>query len=148
MKTKRINLIVVFVFTAIFNLVAQDSSSILGKWKTIDDETKEAKSIVEIYESNGAYFGKIIQIINPADQDKTCIYCEGEEKGLPIVGLNIIKNLKEDDGAYTDGTIFDPEKGKRYNAKLWVDENVNSILNVRGYIGFLHRTQQWYRVDK
>lgn len=146
MINKKSTLIVVFVFAAIFNLVAQNSS-IVGKWKTIDEETKEAKSIVQIYESNGEYFGKIIEITNPADRDKTCIYCEGDEKGLPLVGLNIIKNLKEDDNEYTDGTIFDPENGKRYNAKLWVDKNDKSVLNVRGYIAFLHRTQQWYRVE-
>ena len=147
MISKKINLVAVFVFAIIFNVVAQDASSIVGKWKTVDEETNEAKSIVEIYESHGTYFGKITEIINPADRDNTCIYCKGDEKGLPLIGLSIIKDLKEEDNKYTDGTIFDPEKGKKYNAKLWVDENDSNLLNVRGYIGFLHRTQHWYRVE-
>ena len=33
-------------------LLAQKSSP-LGIWKTIDDETKEAKSYMELYEKNG-----------------------------------------------------------------------------------------------
>lgn len=144
---KKTIFLVAIVFIAIQSF-GQDSTSILGKWKTIDDETGEAKSIIEIYEKEGAFFGKIDHIINPSDRDKTCIYCEGSEKDLPLIGLNIIKNLKEDDGEYSGGTIFDPEKGKKYKAKLWVNEENTSLLNVRGYIAFLFRTQQWVRVTE
>lgn len=141
---KKTIFLVAIVFIAVQSF-GQSSRSILGKWKTIDDETGEAKSIIEIYKKEGAFFGKIDHIINPSDRDKTCIYCEGSEKDLPLIGLNIIKNLKEDDGEYSGGTIFDPEKGKKYKAKLWVDEENTNLLNVRGYISFLFRTQQWVR---
>ncbi len=143
---KKIALLVILVLFALQSF-GQSTTSILGKWKTIDDETGEAKSIIEIYEKEGEFFGKIDHIINPADRDKTCIYCEGTEKDLPLIGLNIIKNLKEDDGEYSGGTIFDPEKGKKYKAKLWVDEDNKNLLNVRGYIAFLFRTQQWVRAE-
>ena len=143
---KKSTLLAVVVFMTLQSF-GQSATSILGKWKTIDDETGEAKSIIEIYEKEGAFFGKIDHIINPADRDKTCIYCEGNEKDLPLIGLNIIKNLKEDDGEYSGGTIFDPEKGKKYKAKLWVDEDNKNQLNVRGYIAFLFRTQQWVRAE-
>ncbi|WP_159075516.1 DUF2147 domain-containing protein, partial [Mycobacterium tuberculosis] len=44
-------------------------AQIEGKWKTIDDETKQAKSIVEIFKkSDGKYYGKVSQLlIKPAD---------------------------------------------------------------------------------
>ena len=32
---------------------SMSSQSIFGKWKTIDDETGEEKSVVEIYEKEG-----------------------------------------------------------------------------------------------
>ncbi len=34
------------------------SQTVIGKWKTIDDETGKAKSIVEIYEKSGKYMEK------------------------------------------------------------------------------------------
>ncbi len=40
------------------------SQNVFGKWKTIDDETGDEKSIVEIYEHNGKIYGKIIEILN------------------------------------------------------------------------------------
>ena len=54
--------------------------------------------------------------------------------------------MQWDDDRYEDGTIFDPEKGKTYNAKLWIDEDNRDVLKVRGYIAFLFRTQEWQRV--
>jgi uncharacterized protein (DUF2147 family) len=44
---------------------------------------------------------------------------------------------------YAGGTIMDPDNGKTYKCKLWLKSDV---LTVRGYIGFFHRTQQWFRV--
>jgi len=41
---------------------------------------------------------------------------------------------------------MDPENGKVYDCKVWVDEDEPDKLNVRGYIGFFYRTQNWYRV--
>lgn len=135
----------VFLLAFAISMNAQDDS-IFGKWKTIDDGTGEAKSIVEIYEKGGKVYGKIADILNSADKDKTCINCEGDEYNKPLIGLDIIKGLEKDGNEYEDGTIFDPEKGKTYKAKIWVDEDDSSKLNVRGYISFLFRTQQWVRV--
>jgi uncharacterized protein (DUF2147 family) len=53
--------------------------------------------------------------------------------------------MKKDDGEYVDGDILDPENGKVYRCKLWVEEGK---LQVRGYIAFLYRTQTWKPADK
>ncbi|WP_103866347.1 DUF2147 domain-containing protein [Aquimarina sp. I32.4] len=58
----------------------------------------------------------------------------------------IIKNLKKNGNEYGEGTILDPENGKVYRCKIWIGENNQSILNVRGYISFLYRAQQWIRI--
>lgn len=121
------------------------STSITGRWKTIDDKTGEAKSIVEIYQKGDTYFGKIVDIINPQDRDKTCLYCEGDDYNKPLIGLEIIKGLTLKDNFYEGGTIFDPEKGNTYKAKIWVDQEDPARLNVRGYVAFFFRTQQWIR---
>lgn len=43
-----------------------------GKWKSVDVETGEEKSIVEIYEQNGKVFGKIIGILNLEHKGDLC----------------------------------------------------------------------------
>lgn len=136
-------LVLVLLFASVSALTAQ---SVVGKWKSIDDETGEAKSIVEIYEDSGKIYGKIVDILNPDRKDALCEKCEGDEKNKPILGLKIIKDLKKKGNEYKGGTIFDPQKGKEYKCKIWVDEDDTNKLNVRGYIAFLYRTQNWYRV--
>jgi len=41
---------------------------------------------------------------------------------------------------WEDGDILDPENGKVYRCKVWVEQG---NLMVRGYIAFLYRTQKW-----
>lgn len=127
-------------------LTSANAQSVFGKWKTIDDETGEPKSIVEIYEQEGQVFGKIVEILNKDRQDAKCTECDGENKNKPILGMVIIEGLEKEDDTYEGGTILDPKKGKEYRCKIWVDEENNNKLNVRGYIAFLFRTQEWFRV--
>ncbi len=143
---RKLLLIICAAFLAT-GLQAQEAS-VFGKWKTIDDKTGEAKSIIEIYSQDDKVFGKISNILNPANRDKTCIYCKGEDKDQPLIGLTIIKDLERDGDKYEDGTIFDPEKGKEYDAKIWVEDDAPNVLMVRGYIAFLFRTQEWIRVTE
>ncbi len=119
---------------------------IVGTWKTIDDNTGKPRSIVEIYKKGDKLFGKIKQILNEAERNKLCIECKGEGYNKPIEGMVIIKNLQKDGDKYEDGTILDPENGKVYRCKIWVDEDNPNVLNVRGYIAFLYRTQKWLKV--
>ena len=84
-------LILVFLFSFLGN--AQD---IFGKWTTVDDKTKEKKSIIEIFERDGKIFGKVIDIFDASKRDLPCIYCEGLDYNKPILGLEIIKNMKKD----------------------------------------------------
>ncbi len=120
--------------------------SIVGKWKSIDDQTGEAKSIVEIYEQDGKVFGRIISILKAPidDPDPVCTKCAPDDPRYKqrIIGMEIIKNLRKNGNEYTDGTILDPEVGKVYRCKLWIEAN---DLKVRGYWGPLWRTQTWKR---
>ncbi|WP_303317506.1 DUF2147 domain-containing protein [Flavivirga abyssicola] len=136
---------VVLFFCCFVNICAF-SQDIFGKWKTIDDETKEAKSIVEIYKENDYVFGKIVEILNSDKKDALCEKCVGEEKDKPVLGLVLIKNMKPEGEYYKNGTIFDPERGKKYDCRLKLTNNPN-ILQVRGYISFFYATQYWERVN-
>lgn len=133
------------LFVAIAGLFSA-SAQVTGKWKTIDDETGEEKSIVEIYEKDGKIYGKVVEILNPAKKNAKCTKCSGAEKDKPIMGMVIIKGLTKDGDEYTDGDILDPNKGKTYSCTLKLIGN--DKLDVRGYIGFsfIGRSQTWYRV--
>jgi uncharacterized protein (DUF2147 family) len=120
-------------------------AQIEGKWKTIDDETKQAKSIVEIYKKGDQYYGKVSQLlVKPANPN--CVECKDDRKNKPILGMEIIRGLKKDGNEFTDGTITDPKTGKTYNCTI---KRNGDKLNVRGYMGvsILGRTQVWQKVN-
>lgn len=133
------------LFTFILSFYSTlNAQSIIGEWETFDDETGDKTSIVEIYNKNDKYFGKITHLyLDPLDS--VCDKCEGDKFNQPIIGLVIIENLVKDDDEFNNGTILDPNNGKTYKCYIEL-ENPNEI-KLRGYIGFslLGRTQYWQR---
>lgn len=122
--------------------ILANAQNITGRWNTVDDETGKVKSVVEINVRNGVASGRIVEIKDPARQTATCTKCTDDRKDRPILGLEIMRGLKEDDGEWSGGTVIDPENGKTYDCRIWVE---NGQLKMRGYIGFLYRTQTWVR---
>ncbi|MEM7107020.1 MAG: DUF2147 domain-containing protein [Bacteroidota bacterium] len=126
--------------------ISRGQSSILGQWNTIDDETGEAKSVVEVYEKEGKVFGKIIKLFPNGDEDPDpiCNLCPKDDPRFKqkIIGMEIIKNLKKDGDEYTGGTVLKPDEGKIFKCKIWLE---NENLKIRGYWGFFYRTQTWVR---
>jgi uncharacterized protein (DUF2147 family) len=122
------------------------SQSIVGKWKTIDDNTGEQKSVVEIYEKGEKIYGKVLTIFpGPNDDpDPVCDKCNSDDPRFNkrIIGMEIIRSMAKDGDEYEDGDILDPENGKVYRCKLWVE---GDDLKVRGYWGPFFRTQTWKR---
>jgi uncharacterized protein (DUF2147 family) len=137
----------IYIALFIFAFQASIAQTVVGKWKTIDDETGEAKSIVEIYQEDGKIYGKVIDILNPEKRDGLCEKCKDDRKDKPVLGMQIINGLSQDDDEYSGGKILDPEKGKEYKCKIWLDEDDTDKLYVRGYVAFFFRTQNWYRVE-
>ena len=121
-------------------------AQIEGKWKTIDDETGKPKSIVEIFKkSDGKYYGKVIQLlIKPTDPN--CSSCKDDQKGKPILGMEVIRGLKKNQNDFDSGTITDPKTGKTYKCSIKREENQ---LIVRGYLGIslIGRNQTWHKVE-
>ena len=128
-------------------MTSMQSQSVIGKWKTIDDATGEAKSIVEVFSKSGKIYAKVVDILDPATKNNLCKQCSGDDKNKPILGLTIIKGLSKDGSEYNSGEILDPKNGKLYKCALTLESK--DKLKVRGYIGFslLGRTQYWHRVN-
>jgi uncharacterized protein (DUF2147 family) len=119
-----------------------------GLWKTIDDETKEEKSLVRIVDAGGVLTGKIEKINDPAKQDSKCDKCTDARKDQPVRGMTILEGVKKSaDQEYWDGgTILDPNNGKVYKVRL-TPKDGGKVLQVRGFIGPFYRNQTWQRVE-
>jgi uncharacterized protein (DUF2147 family) len=131
-----------FLSTTLF---AEDFSSVVGKWKTKDDETGEFKSIVELYVAkDGTLQGKISKLLLKNAVDK-CDKCPGDSSyalNTPIEGMIFVWDVKKLNEK--SGKIFDPAKAKTYSVQFWKEGN---LLKVRGYIAFFFRTQTWYPAE-
>ncbi len=125
------------LLTAAMSLCALSSqvfANVTGYWTTIDDETGDAKSVVQVYEYQGKIYGRVVELLqNPGAKAKI--------KGSPSVkGLTIIWDLEKDGDSYSGGEILDPTKGKVYGCEMWRE---GEKLIVRGKIAFLGRNQTW-----
>ncbi len=117
--------------------------NVTGIWKTIDDETGKMKSFVEITIKDGKLNGTIVKLKPDTDPNKVCTECTDHRKGKKILGMEIITGLEIDDEVWEgDDGILDPDNGKLYDCKIWEEDGK---LQVRGYIGFFFRTQEWVR---
>ncbi len=132
------------IIAALITVQLSNAQDILGKWRTIDDETGEPKSIVKLYERDGKLYGDIIEILNPEKVNSVCSKCEGELKDKPIMGMTIINSMVKDEDVYEKGTIVNPSTGKTYKCRLKLEEA--NKLQVRGYVAFFYKTQYWERV--
>ena len=136
---------------ALTALAAQAQTSPVGLWKTIDDDTKQEKSLVRIVDAGGVLTGKIEKLLDPAKQESKCDKCSDERKDQPVLGMTIVRNVKHNaDNAerWDGGEILDPNNGKTYKVRL-TPVDAGKKLEVRGYVGapLLGRTQTWVRVE-
>ncbi len=144
--------LITFLFLSLsLSTQAQTPTSIVGQWKTIDDETGKPKSIVEIVEKDNQYSGKIIKLFREPNEDQNpkCDKCSGDKKDQLILGMQILTGLKkESDTKWVNGEVLDPKNGKTYSCRVELIEN-GKKLKMRGFIGIslLGRTQIWHREE-
>ncbi len=135
------------VFLSLMLMVATLVSAqvpFLGEWVTIDDASGEKKSVVNIYQAdNGMYYGQIVTLFE--DPDALCTECKDADYNQPIVGLTIVRDMQLVEGELRGGKVLDPENGKLYYAKIYLDKGnliLRGSLDKRGLLG---RSQTWIR---
>lgn len=128
-------------------MLTEAQTSVIGKWKTIDDSSGKERSIVELYERKGLVYGKVVKTFpGPGeDPDPICDQCAADDPRYKkkIIGMEILQQMKKTGAEYSEGNILDPENGKIYRCKLWLEDG---DLKLRGYWGPFYRTQTWKKV--
>jgi uncharacterized protein (DUF2147 family) len=100
------------------------AADVTGTWKTIDDKTGYAKSLINIEKtSDGTYGGTIIKILSHTGYtpEKYCVDCPEPFTHKPIEGLKIMWGLlpdSADSGLYRGGKILDPLSGHLLTVKI------------------------------
>ena len=123
-------------------------SSPAGLWKTVDDKTHKTRGVIRLYEKDGAIFGKIVSSADPKEARDVCDKCDGERKNKPIIGLEVVRDMKKRGSEYAGGDILDPESGWIYKCKMTLEDGGRKLI-VRGFLGLslLGRSQTWFRLE-
>ena len=150
-KAKLLAAVLLCIFSVTTYLYAStmaNPDAVTGYWFTENNKAK-----IHIYKNGEKYFGKIVWLKNPNEEngqpklDKN--NPDNKLRTRPIVGLLLLRNFKHAGGnTWEDGNIYDPESGKDYSCNMTL-VNANT-LEVRGYVGIslLGRTQTWTRTSK
>lgn len=148
MKTNLLQILSVLL-VGMMQVAFASSNTPAGLWKNIDDNTGKPRSLIRITENHGEYSAVVEKGLLATDTgESVCDKCTDERKGLRIVGMTIVKGIKQKDDSYEGGEILDPENGKTYRCKMKLDSTGNK-LEVRGFIGIslFGRSQIWTREE-
>ena len=147
MKALSIFLISVIMPIMGFAQSNKGADAILGIW-----QTGSGKGRVQIFKgTDGHYHGKIVWLKEPHYEDgKPKIDKNNPDparKKTPLLGLQNLRDfIFEGENLWSNGKIYDPEKGSDYSCKMTL-ANENT-LDVRGFIGIslFGRTDTWRRI--
>ena len=136
---------VLFAIAMLGSMALHAQSGPEGRWRTIDDETGNAKSIVEISRApDGTLQGTVVEILqSDRGPNPVCDKCSGERKDQPIQGMKILWGLTPKDDDWAGGTILDPSNGRSYRAKMQM--HGEDRLGVSGCLVFICREKIWQR---
>ena len=134
-----------FYFLLSVSPLANIDAQITGMWKVPDENDGIVKSIVEIYEKDNKYYGRVAQVLD-STKHTHCERCVGELKDQPLTGMEILSGLTKTSTGGTDGTVLNPGSGKTYSC--YIELESRDVLKLRGYVGFstFGKTLYWTRL--
>lgn len=136
-----------------------DPASVRGVWLTEEGEAKieitscASDEYAETGASEAELCGKIVWLEDPFDEkgrpDVDDENPEPSRRDRLILGMPLLWGFAHDpeSGRWQGGEVYDPENGKTYDAKMWLEGD--DVLNFRGYLGLslFGRTTEWTRSD-
>jgi len=137
----RVSLVILILTIAMSTVFAQNSDSIIGKYRLPN------KLDVEIYKVGNKYNGKIIALNDYEDGQKIDYKNPDKSKqNTPLIGMEIIKGLEYDaeDGEWVNGEMYGPEKGMNFDLK--VTEMREKEIQVVGSKYIFWHTLIWQKI--
>jgi uncharacterized protein (DUF2147 family) len=121
------------------------NAQVTGKWNVIDDKDGIEKSVVEIFEEDGKYHGRVIHLYETSRRTH-CDRCYGDLKGKPLIGMVILYDLEKTTNGGKNGKVIDPSTGKIFSC--YVELDTPDRLKLRGYLGMptVGKTSYWNRL--
>ena len=131
--------------TALLLAPVAQAATIDGDWLTPKGGAK-----VHIASCGPKLCGVITWLKNPNDKTgqpaKDSSNPDPSLKSRPVVGVQIIRNMKPDgDGRWTGGSIYNPGDGKTYDSNMMLDPS--GTLKVKGCVSIICVTQVWTRAS-
>lgn len=120
-----------------------------GLWQKLDEDTKKPIIWFLFIDRGGVFEGYAAKMFPEPGEDPNpaCTRCTDDRKGMPLLGLPMIRDMKRNGLRYEGGTILDPRDGSVYKAVMTLDP-AKGVLILRGYVGFefLGKNDVWYHV--
>jgi uncharacterized protein (DUF2147 family) len=128
---------------------ADNLASPVGLWRTIDDQTNKPRALVQVFRRNGLLYGRVMAVLDRKYTDALCQDCAGDRRNQPVLGLEIIRDMRPDGAEWDGGTILNPQTGDVYHCRMHLGPDGETLV-VRGFIGFalIGRSQTWQRVPE
>jgi uncharacterized protein (DUF2147 family) len=134
-----------FLLIIMLWLPAGVNAQVTGKWNVVDDKDGIEKSVVEIYEEDGMYHGRVVHLYETSRRTH-CEKCYGDLKGKPLIGMVILYDLEKTENGGKNGKVIDPSTGKIFSCYIELD--TPDRLKLRGYLGVprVGKTSYWNRL--
>lgn len=126
-------------------LQAQDTpDAITGRWMDEDSTT-----VMEIYETNGLYDGRIIWLADSLDERGEPVRdvhnTNPDLRGRTLIGIDLIYGFQWMDGKWRKGKVYDQHSGRTYNGKITLRDGELRLSGYYGIFSFLGKTRRWTR---
>ncbi len=142
---------ITFLACTTLSLYSQNDDQINGYWLT-----EKGTSQVHVYKArNGDYYGRIEWLSVPNENGGPKKDNKNPDLSLrekPLMNLIILKGFhyNPEENTWEDGTIYDPESGKTYDAYMWFENEDFNLLKLKGYVlgmRFLGRETFWRKEE-
>jgi uncharacterized protein (DUF2147 family) len=123
------------VLAAVATPAHAQQPSAAGLWQKLDEDTHQPVIWFLFVERGGVYEGYAVRTFPRPGEDPNpvCTRCTDDRKGMPLLGLPMIRGMKRVGLRYEDGTILDPRDGKVYSAVMRLDP-AQGTLTLHGYV--------------
>lgn len=115
------------------------ADAVLGTWLVAAKDGQ-----VTIYKCGDKYCGRITWSDTPEDLDAK--NPDPAKRSNTILGMDIMWGFVYEDGKWVAGRVYDPDSGKTYKGRMWLESA--DVLRLKGFVGItlLGRTETWTRV--